>query len=58
MTPTMNWRIDVENEDYYNALMQTGLAWLLYPDLPLTWGAAKEGIKEYQMRLDKENTDD
>jgi hypothetical protein len=52
MTPTMNWRIDIENEGYYNALMQTGLAWLLYPDLPLTWGAAEKEILAYQAKVE------
>lgn len=52
MTPTMNWRIDIENEDYYNALMQTGLAWLLYPDLPLTWSEAEKEILAYQAKVE------
>jgi len=52
MKPTMNWRIDIENEDYYNALMQTGLAWLLYPDLPLTWGAAEQEILAYKAKVE------
>lgn len=57
MKPTMDWRIDVENEDYYNALMRTGLAWLLYPELPLTWGAAEKEILAYKAKVEYiENT--
>lgn len=52
MKPTMDWRIDVENEDYYNALVQTGLAWLLYPELPLTWGAAEKEILAYKTKAE------
>jgi hypothetical protein len=34
---TMDWKVDVKDEEYYNKLVATGYAWVLYSDLPLTW---------------------
>lgn len=52
MKPTMNWRIDVVSEEYYNALVGSGYAWEMYPDLPETWAAAEQEILAYQAKVE------
>lgn len=52
MKPTMDWRIDVVSEEYYNALVGSGYAWEMYPDLPETWAKAKKEILAYQTKVE------
>lgn len=51
MKPTMNWKIDVVSESYYNALVGSGYAWEMYPDLPETWNKCLE-ILDFDKKKD------
>ena len=44
--PTMNWKLDVVTEAYYNALVGSGYAWEMYPDLPESWAKCLEILSE------------
>lgn len=60
MKPTMNWKIDVVSESYYNALVGSGYAWEMYPDLPETWSKCLEILdfdkkKEYYDSVKTDN---
>lgn len=35
--PTGDWKIDVTSKEYYYRLVDTGMAWEFYPDLPGSW---------------------
>lgn len=43
--PCMNWKVDVRTKEYYNELVTTGLAWELYPSMPLSWEACLEELE-------------
>ena len=47
MKPTMKWWEDIQDEDTYDKLVSTGLAWEWYSDLPLTWQGCLEFKKKY-----------
>lgn len=44
--PTMVWQLDVRTKEYYNELVATGVAWELYPSLPLSWEECLEELEE------------
>lgn len=46
MKPTMNWKLDVVSESYYNALVGSGFAWEMYPELPESWAKCLEILSE------------
>jgi hypothetical protein len=52
-TPT--WKDFVVDQQTYEDLISTGMAFVWYPDLPLSWKAAKEEIDKYQMSLNEED---
>ena len=60
MKPTMDWKIDVVSESYYNALVGSGYAWEMYPELPESWAKCLEILdfdkkKEYCERTRASN---
>jgi len=44
--PTMNWKIDVTTKEYYHRLVDTGMAWEFYKDLPGSWEECKVILEE------------
>ena len=44
--PTMNWKIDVTTKEYYHGLVDTGMAWEFYKDLPGSWEECKVILEE------------
>lgn len=44
--PTMNWKLDVTTKEYYHRLVDTGMAWEFYPDLPGSWDECKVILEE------------
>lgn len=52
MKPTLDWKIDVVSEEYYNALVGSGLAWELYHSLPLSWSEVEKEILAYQAKVE------
>jgi hypothetical protein len=47
--PTMKWEVDVVDESYYNALVGSGYAWEMYPDLPESWARCLE-LLDFKMK--------
>ena len=43
---TMNWKIDVTTKEYYHRLIDTGMAWEFYKDLPGSWEECKVILEE------------
>lgn len=54
MKPTMNWKLDVVTEAYYNALVGSGYAWEMYPDLPESWAKCLEILSEERVSFNEE----
>ncbi len=52
MKPTLDWKIDVVSEEYYNALVGSGYAWEIYPSLPLSWSEVEKEILAYQAKVE------
>ena len=50
-----DYRLYIKNKRDYDIAVASGIAWVCYPDLPLSWKAAKEEIEEYQMNLNLED---
>ena len=49
---TMKWQLDIPDEEYYNKLVESGLAWVMYETLPLTWLEAQKEILAYQAKVE------
>ena len=49
---TMNYRVDIPDESYYNKLVGTGMAYEFYPDLPQSWLDAQKEILAYQAKVE------
>jgi hypothetical protein len=44
--PTMNWKLDVTTKEYYYHLVDSGMAWEFYKDLPGSWEECKVILEE------------
>lgn len=42
-----DYRLHIKDERDYNIAVASGIAWVCYPDLPLSWTAAKEEIDKF-----------
>lgn len=49
-----DYRKHIKSERDYNIAVSSGIAWVCYPDLPLSWKAAKEEIDKFNEE-DEEN---
>ena len=49
---TMNYRVDIPDESYYNKLVGSGMAYEFYPDLPQSWSEAQKEILAYQAKVE------
>lgn len=50
--PTMNWKVDVTTKEYYYHLVDTGMAWEFYPDLPGSWEECRVILEEKEVVTD------
>ena len=50
-----DYRLHIKDKRDYDIAVASGIAWVCYPDLPLSWKTAKEEIDKYQMNLNKED---
>lgn len=48
MILTNNWWEDIQDEETYNKLVGTGLAWEWYESLPLTWKECLDFKKKHE----------
>ena len=39
-----DWMVDIETEEEYDMLVSTGMAWIIFKDLPLSWEQCKKAI--------------
>ena len=49
---TMKWQVDIPDETYYNRLVDSGMAFEFYPDLPGSWLEAEIEIWDYRAKLE------
>jgi hypothetical protein len=49
-----DYRLYIKDKRGYDIAVASGIAWVCYPDLPLSWKAAKEEIDKFN----KESSDD
>ena len=49
---TMKWQVDIPDETYYNKLVDSGMAWEFYHDLPNSWSEAEKEILAYQAKVE------
>ena len=49
---TMKWQVDIPDEEYYNKLVSSGMAWELYETLPLTWLETQKEILDYKAKVE------
>jgi hypothetical protein len=49
---TMKWQLDIPDETYYNKLVGGGMAFELYPTLPLTWTETELEIWDYKTKVE------
>ena len=50
-----DYRLYIKDKRDYDVAVASGIAWVCYPDLPLSWKDAKEEIDKYQMNLNLED---
>ena len=41
-----SWVGNITTQSQYNVLVSTGMAWVLFADLPLSWEACEKVLKE------------
>jgi hypothetical protein len=51
-----DYRLHIKDKRDYDIAVASGIAWVCYPDLPLSWKATKEEIDKYQMSLNEEKS--
>ena len=49
---TMNWKLDVTTKEYYHRLVDSGMAWEFYKDLPGSWEECKVILEEEEKVAD------
>ena len=49
-----SWVGNIVNKSQYKILLSTGMAWVLFPDLPESWEACEKVLKEKEDKLTKE----
>ncbi|UZS00961.1 hypothetical protein [Pseudomonas phage vB_PsaM_M1] len=42
-----DYRLHIKSKRDYDIAVASGIAWVCYPDLPLSWKAAKEEIDKF-----------
>ena len=42
----LNWRVEITSEREYNICVGSGLGFVLFPDLPLSWKACLKELEE------------
>jgi hypothetical protein len=53
----VDYRLYVKNKRDYDIAVASGIAWVCYPDLPLSWFEAEKEILAYQAKVEYiENT--
>lgn len=49
-----DYRLHIKNKRDYDIAVASGIGWVAFGNLPLSWAEAEEEIRKYQMSLDKE----
>lgn len=47
-----SWIGNIVNKSQYKILLSTGMAWVLFPDLPGSWEECEEILKEKEDKVD------
>lgn len=47
-----SWIGNIVNKSQYKILVSTGMAWVLFPDLPESWEACEKILKEKEDKID------
>lgn len=50
-----DYRLHIKNKRDYDIAVASGIAWVCYPDLPLSWKAAKEEIDKFNKEAQNES---
>lgn len=45
------WQDSIKTERDYNIAVDSGCGWLLFPDLPFSWGECKQLLSEYEAKV-------
>lgn len=50
-----DYRLHIKDKRGYDIAVSSGVAWVAFENLPLSWEECKKEIEEYQMNLNKED---
>ena len=50
-----DYRLHIKDKRGYDIAVASGIAWVCYPDLPLSWKAAKEEIDKFNKEKPSES---
>ena len=47
-----SWIGNITTQSQYNVLVSTGMAWVLFADLPLSWEECERALKEKEKEIE------
>ena len=48
----LDWRLEIKTKKEYDLAVGSGIGWVLFPTLPLSWSEAEKEILAYQTKVE------
>lgn len=52
----LDWRLEIKTKKEYDLAVGSGIGWVLFPTLPISWTQAEKELKEMEEGNDTDNS--